>query len=129
MVDQTLPGDAINGKNGKTREKQKTSDWAKRTAAKLNKTRKPIAEKLRGTAEAIQDQAQSLYAGEHISEGVSDVAYGAAERVESSADYLESHDFSQMAEDAMAVVRRNPLPAIAVAAAAGFLLGRALTRR
>jgi DUF883 C-terminal glycine zipper region len=127
MVDQTLPGDASIGKNGKTQGKQ--SGWVERAAAKLNKARKPIAEKLRGAAEAIQGQAQSLYEGEYISEGVSDVAYGAAERVESSAAYLESNDFSQMARGAMEVVRRNPLPAIAVAAAVGFLLGRALGRR
>ena len=127
MVDQTLPRDASIGKNGKTQRKQ--SGWAERAAAKLNKTRKPIAEKLRGAAGAIQGQAQSLYEGEHISEGVSDVAYGAAERVESSAAYLESNDISQMARDAVEVIRRNPLPAIAVAAALGFLLGGALGRR
>jgi ElaB/YqjD/DUF883 family membrane-anchored ribosome-binding protein len=57
------------------------------------------------------------------------VAYGAAERVESTADYLESNDISEMARDAVEVVRRNPLPAMAVAAAVGFLLGRALGRR
>jgi ElaB/YqjD/DUF883 family membrane-anchored ribosome-binding protein len=127
MVDQTLPRDVSIGTNGKTQGKH--SSWAERAAAKLNKTRKPIAEKLRGAAEAIQGQAQSLYEREHISEGVSDVAYGAAERVESSAAYLESNDISQMASDAVEVVRRNPLPAIAVAAAVGFFLGRALGRR
>ena len=127
MIDQTLPRDAGIGKNGKTQEKQ--GGWAERAAARLNETRKPIAEKLRGAAEAIQGQARSLYEGEHISEGVSDVAYGAAERVESTADYLESNDISEMARDAVEVVRRNPLPAMAVAAAVGFLLGRALGRR
>ena len=127
MVDQALPRDAGTGKNGKTQGKK--NGWAERAAARLNKTRKPIAEKLRGAAEAIQGQAQSLYEGERISEGVSDVAYGAAERVESSAAYLESNDISQMAKDAAEVVRRNPLPAIAVAVAIGFLLGRSLGRR
>jgi ElaB/YqjD/DUF883 family membrane-anchored ribosome-binding protein len=128
MADQSLPRDG-NGKNGKTHDTQQTGGWGKRAAAKLNRTRKPIADKLRGTAEAIQDQAQSLFENEHISERVSDVAYGAAERMESSAAYLESHEISQMAEDAVGVVRRNPLPAIAVAAAVGFLVGRALARR
>ena len=127
MVDRTLPRDARIGKNGKTRGKH--SGWAERAAATLNNSRQPIAEKLRGAAEAIQGQAQSLYEGERISEGVSDVAYGAAERVESSAAYLESNDISQIARDAVGVVRRNPLPAMAVAAAVGFLLGRALVRR
>ncbi len=127
MVDQTLPHDVSIGKNGNTHGEH--SGWAKRAAAKLNKTRKPIAEKLRGAAEAIQGQAQSLYEGKHISEGVSDVAHGAAERMESSAAYLESNDISQIGRDAAGVVRRNPLPAIAVAAAVGFLLGRALGRR
>ena len=127
MVDRTLHHDASIGKNGQTQGKQ--SGWAERAAARLNKTRKPMAEKLRGAAEAIQGQAQSLYEGEHISEGVSDVVHGAAERVESSAAYLESNDISEMARDAVAVVRRNPLPAMAVAAAVGFLVGRALSRR
>jgi hypothetical protein len=59
MVDRTLPGDASIGKNGKTQGKH--GGWAERAAAKLNKARKPIAEKLRGAAEAIQGQARSLY--------------------------------------------------------------------
>jgi ElaB/YqjD/DUF883 family membrane-anchored ribosome-binding protein len=128
MTDQTLTSDASNVKNGKTPEKKATG-WAERASAKLNKTRKPIAEKLRGTAEAIQDQAQSLYENERISERTSDVAYDAAERVETSAAYVESHEIGEMARDAVGLVSRNPIAAMAVAAAAGFLIGRAIARR
>ncbi len=102
--------------------------WGARAAGQLNRTRRPIAQKLRGAAEAIREQAQALFERESISVGVSDAAHGAAERVESSADYLELHDVAQIGRDAVGVVKRNPVPALLAAAAVGYLLGRALRK-
>ena len=127
MNDAGVSGGVLES-NGKARVQPKVSGWMGRAAGKLDQTRKPIADKLRGTAGAIRDQAQSLFARESISESVSDAAHGAAERVESSAEYLETHDVSEMARDVAGVIRRNPVPSLLIATAIGFFCGRALRR-
>ena len=125
MNDPIEAGRAARDKNGLAGAKQTAADWVDRADGKLDQARQPVADKLRGTADAIRQQAQSLFEREGISEGVSDVAHGAADRVESSAAYLESHDVSQMARDVTGVVKRYPLQSLLVAAALGFLCGRA----
>jgi ElaB/YqjD/DUF883 family membrane-anchored ribosome-binding protein len=50
----------------------------------------------------------------------------AAGALESTGRYLEQEKLSGMAEDMTNLIRRNPIPALLVAAGIGFLLGRAL---
>ena len=45
-----------------------------------------------------------------------------------TADYVRTHDAKRMMADVETVVKNNPGPALLVAAAFGFVLGRALTR-
>jgi hypothetical protein len=51
-----------------------------------------------------------------------------AEGMESAGRYLEEQGLSGIAEDVTEVVRRNPIPALFIAAGIGFLLARATTR-
>jgi len=119
IADPTKPGS-----NGETR----AGSWLGRAGGKLDQARQPVADKLHGTAEALREQAQTLFEQETISETVADFAQGAADRIASSADYLESRDVAQIAGDMGAIVRRNPVPALLIAATLGFLFGRAFRR-
>ena len=105
--------------------KQQTGEWADRAAGKLDAARQPVADKLHGAANAVRGNAERLYDSEGVSEGVSDVAHSAADRIESSATYLESHDVRQIAQDLVAVVKRYPTQSLLIAGAVGFLCGRA----
>jgi len=46
--------------------------------------------------------------------------------LETAGKYLEEQDFSHMAEDVTNLIKRNPIPAICIAAGIGFLLARAV---
>lgn len=111
--------------SGMGKVKQQTGEWADRTADKVDSVRQPIADNLHNAAGAIRDNAERLYDSQGISEGVSDVAQAAADKIESSASYLESHDVRQMLQDLGAVVKRYPTQSLLIAGTVGFLCGRA----
>lgn len=50
-----------------------------------------------------------------------------ASSLESAGQYISDHGFDGMAEDMTNMIRRNPIPAICIAAGIGFLLARATT--
>ena len=52
----------------------------------------------------------------------------AAQRLTAGADYVRSHDAKRVMADVRSVVTNNPGLALIVAAAGGFVLGRALSR-
>jgi vacuolar-type H+-ATPase subunit H len=51
-----------------------------------------------------------------------------AEGLETSGRYISEEGFSGMADDLTDLIRRNPIPALLVGVAVGFLLARATTR-
>lgn len=55
-------------------------------------------------------------------------AAAAADAFTDTANYIREADWETMSADFEQMVRRNPAPALLVAAALGFLLGRALSR-
>ena len=59
---------------------------------------------------------------------VQEFAHAAADRLSTGADYVRSHDASRMMTDVETVVKNNPGRALALAAAFGFIVGRALSR-
>jgi ElaB/YqjD/DUF883 family membrane-anchored ribosome-binding protein len=101
--------------------KQQAGEFAHKAADRVNATRQPIADKLHGAAGAIRDQAQGLAAGE----GLVGVAKTAADKLESSASYIESHDTKQMMQDLVDLVKRHPTRSLLLAGAVGFLVARA----
>jgi ElaB/YqjD/DUF883 family membrane-anchored ribosome-binding protein len=108
---------------------ERVGEWGKGAARKTRGARQPVADKLHDAASAIRGNAERLYGRQGISEGVSDVAQAAADRIDASASYLESHDIQQMAQDLGAVVKRYPTQSLLIAGAVGFLCGRALRSR
>lgn len=75
-------------------------------------------------AATIQDLADNLPGGNRVKE----FAQAAADRLGTTADYVRSHDAKRMMADVETVVRNNPGPALLIAAAMGFLIGRAVVR-
>lgn len=100
------------------------SDAARRTGENIDDHRSTLADKLDSTASTIRDGADDLAGGSRAR----GLAEGAANRLGSAADYVRSHDANRMMRDVEHAVKTNPGPALVVAAAFGFLLGRALAR-
>ena len=93
-------------------------------AAAIDDTRSTAADGLDTAASALQDRAEDLPGGETVR----NFARATADRLGRSADYVRSHDTKRMMTDVKTLVTNNPGPALAVAAAFGFLVGRALSR-
>ena len=100
------------------------SDAARDAAATIDESRSTAADGLDAAASALHDRAEDLPGGETIR----NVARATADRLGSSAEYVRTHDAKRMMADVESFVKSNPGPALAVAAAFGFLLGRALSR-
>lgn len=104
--------------------KDAMSEIANTAAEKLDSSRTAAADRLDDAAAAVSQRAADLPGGEKVR----DLAHAAADRLSTTADYVRSHDMNRMMADVESVVKNNPGPALLVAAAFGFLLGRALTR-
>ena len=100
------------------------TDAARAASATFDDSRSTAADGLDAAASALHDRADDLPGGE----AVRSVARATAGRLGSSAEYVRTHDAKRMMADVESFVKSNPGPALAVAAAFGFLLGRALSR-
>ena len=100
------------------------TDGARDAAATIDDSRSTAADGLDAAASALRDRAADLPGGE----SVRNVARATADHLGSGAEYVRTHDTKRMITDVESFVKSNPGPALAVAAAFGFLLGRALSR-
>jgi len=78
----------------------------------------------RGTAAVTLDQSASTL--HQQADRIAGVAHATADKLQATADYVRTQDVKAMAEDVQDLVRRYPGPALAVAAAVGFLVARGL---
>ena len=104
--------------------KASMSDAARTAAQTLDEGRQIAAERLGSAASAVRDRLDQLPGGPKVQQ----FAHAAAERLSTTADYVRSHDAKHMLADVTRVVKNNPGPSLVIAAAFGFVLGRALTR-
>src|SRR5579871_6219893 len=91
-------------------------------AGKMDSTREAIADRLRGAAGTIREQAS---AG---SEAISDRAESAAGTLDASASYIESFDARRMMQDLFSVTKKYPAQSLLAAGLLGFLVARILPR-
>ena len=103
--------------------KGKASQLANAASESAGRQRENATKGLHRAASAIQDNAGKLGSGK-----ASDAARKVAGGIDSTATYLEEHDFADMGKDVMEVARRHPAEAIIASLAIGFLVGRALKR-
>jgi ElaB/YqjD/DUF883 family membrane-anchored ribosome-binding protein len=101
--------------------KQKVSDAGRQAGDKIDEKRGPAAGALQNAASTIHEKAEDLPGGEVVKS----VAHSAAEKIESTAGYIREHDVKAMVSDVEEIIKRNPGPSLLIAAAIGFLIGRA----
>jgi ElaB/YqjD/DUF883 family membrane-anchored ribosome-binding protein len=104
--------------------KESMSDMARTASQTVDDGRKTAAERLGNAASAVRDRADQLPGGPKVQQ----FAHAAADGLNTTADYVRSHDAKHMLSDVKRVVKNNPGPSLVIAAAFGFMLGRALTR-
>jgi len=91
-------------------------------AGRMDSTREAIADRLRGAAGTIREQAS---AG---SEALTERAESAADKLDASASYIESFDARRMMQDLLSVIKKYPTQSVLVAGLVGFLVARTLRR-
>ena len=96
--------------------KQKASDAGRQATEQIDAKRGSAADALQSTASTIHEQAKNLPGRETIKH----VAHSAAEKLDSTAGYIREHDVKAMFSDVENMVRRNPGPALLIAASIGF---------
>ncbi len=101
--------------------KQRVTEAGRQATDKVDERRGPTADALENAASSIHERAESLPGGETVKS----VAHSAADKLESTAGYIREHDVRAMLSDIEDVVKRNPGPSLLIAAAIGFLIGRA----
>ena len=85
----------------------------------------PAADKLRDAASFIHENAERRPGGERVSE----LAHGAASRMEAAADYVGDRKFADLWDDLESCIRAHPAKSLLGAVAVGFLVGRAFRSR
>ena len=94
-------------------------DFGRKTVDSIDAQRGPAAGTLDQTASVLHEQA----------ERVAGAARATADRLHATADYVRKQDVKAMARDVEDLVRRYPGPALAIAAAVGFMTARVLRTR
>ena len=94
-------------------------DFGRKTVDNIDAQRGPAAGTLDQTASVLHEQA----------ERVAGAARATADRLHATADYVRKQDVKAMARDVEDLVRRYPGPALAIAAAVGFMTARVLRTR
>ena len=103
--------------------KEQLGASGKRTVDQINAQREPAAKTLESAARRLHE------GGERVSAAASRAAGTTADKLQTTADYIRENDISTMMDDVQDIVRRHPGVALAVAAAAGLLVGKAIRGR
>jgi len=101
--------------------KDKVGEFGRTMQTKIDDSRVPAADTLENAASALHQRADRFPGGPNVAGAV----HGAADKMQATADYVRDHEVRDMMADVETLVRRNPGPSLAVAAAIGFLVGRA----
>lgn len=104
-----------------TREiRDKASDMGGAAVDAIEKNHDAAADGIDKAASALHENAESLPGGEKVAR----LTHTAADKLGASAEYIREHDATRMMADVEALVKKNPVPSLLVAALAGFLVGR-----
>jgi ElaB/YqjD/DUF883 family membrane-anchored ribosome-binding protein len=114
-------------KNGQTDNMQEVAEDIQRELRELqrqlrgraNDVRKEVVKQLNTGADAIRKEARQSAAGDEAKASADEIARG----LEKAASYLNSRSVEDMGEEAVRVVRSNPVRAVMVAFVVGLLMG------
>jgi ElaB/YqjD/DUF883 family membrane-anchored ribosome-binding protein len=104
-----------------TKAQEKATELGRNAEARINEKREPAAGALDDAAATLHEKADSLPGGERVAS----MAHTAADKLESTADYVREHDVRGMMSDVENFVKTHPGQSLIAAAAVGFLVGRA----
>jgi ElaB/YqjD/DUF883 family membrane-anchored ribosome-binding protein len=116
-------GDQISGVASQAKEK--IADIGRTATDKIDDNRDTVAGGLETAASSLHEKADSIPGGENVTR----MAHTAADKLSTTADYVRQHDVNSMMADVQELVKKNPGPALLVAAAAGYLVARAVSSR
>ncbi len=105
--------------------KEKISEVGRTATDKIDENRGTIAGGLESAGSSLHEKADALPGGEKVTR----IAHTAADKLTTTADYVRQHDVNSMMADVQELVKKNPGPALAAAAVAGFLVARAFSGR
>ena len=97
---------------------------ARDAAERFDDTWTSAADGLARAASGIRDSADDLPGARRVKT----LTHAAADRLSAGASYVRTHDAKRMVADVESFVKSNPGLALAIAAAFGVLVGRALSR-
>lgn len=86
---------------------------------RANDVRKEVVKQLYAGAEAVRKEARQAAAGDDAKRSADEIARG----LEKAASYLNSRSVEDMGEEAVRVVRANPIRAVIGAFVVGLLMG------
>jgi ElaB/YqjD/DUF883 family membrane-anchored ribosome-binding protein len=101
--------------------KEKVQDLARTTADRIEEKRVGAANALHSASSTLHEKAGDLPGGDKVNE----MAHATADKLDAAATYVKEHNTRQMMRDVEATVKRHPGRSILIAAALGFLVGRA----
>jgi hypothetical protein len=104
---------------------QKAEEFGRRAAERVNETRSSAASGLESAASTIRERAEQLPGGEKVTE----IARSTADKLSATANYMRTHEVTDVVAGVKRIIRRNPGQAFLAAAVVGFLAGRALRER
>jgi len=112
---------------------EKARDAACTVGHKASEIASQVGQKAENATAAVGGGMKSLAENirEHSPQGgmLKTASTSVADTLESGARYLEEEGLSGISQDVMNLVRRNPIPAVFVGIALGFLLARATSSR
>jgi len=111
-------GDIVDAANADLKER------ARNAAAAIDAGRSTTADGLATAASAIHQRADDMPGGDKVRS----FARATADRLNTGANYVRSHDAKRMMADVETLVKSNPGPALVASAVFGFLLARAMSR-
>lgn len=103
--------------------KGKITEFGSAAADKIDQNRVAAASGLESAAGTLHQRADQLPGGEKVS----NMAHSAADKLSATADYVRQNDLNAMMSDVEDFVKKNPGPALLVAAGFGFLVARAFS--
>jgi ElaB/YqjD/DUF883 family membrane-anchored ribosome-binding protein len=124
--------DAASGVISKVQDKarevgDKARDLGRNAVSAIDAKREPLANGLSNAAGSLHSTGDKASQFAQDAAGkVSELAHGAAEKLQSGAEYVRDHDLNDMVSSVNRFVKKNPGVALLAAGVVGFVAARAL---
>jgi ElaB/YqjD/DUF883 family membrane-anchored ribosome-binding protein len=115
-------GDKI--EEGRERMHEAVDAGRERAGEAVESGKNRIAGQLETLGDRLEERARTMEDAGGVQRRAGQAAMRASEALDSSADYLRSHDPAEMRDDLERAIRERPLFSVGMAVGAGFLLAR-----